>query len=86
MYFTELDMTEIENNLDFIISKVSQLGATEAIAKLEVLNEFQHRFANNIITISKSWESIKYSVFVAIQNKVAAIDIQTNDKTRSRKF
>ncbi len=75
-------MTEIENNLDFIMSKLSKLGVSEAIAKLEISHEFQHRFANNVITISKSWESVRYSVFVAVDSKVASQDIQTNDKNQ----
>ncbi len=79
-------MTDLSEHLDFILHKAEQLGATEVAARIIESRLFQHRFAKNLVTVSKQWSERKIQVFLAIQNRIASTSIQTVDKALTERI
>ncbi len=78
-------MTDPNEHLDFILRHAERLGATEVAVRLIDSRSFQHRFAKNVVTVSKQWSERKIQVFLAFQNRVASTSIQTTDRNLTEK-
>lgn len=61
-------------------------GATEAIALLTEGVDYQIRFSNSNIDISKQWDHSLLEVFVAVGRKVTEVDIQHPTAAKIRNF
>jgi PmbA protein len=73
-------MLEGENNMNEIIEKALNIaqssGAKNVIAKLVNGTDYQIRFSNNEIDITKQWNTHKLELFLSIGRKIDVVGIQ----------
>ncbi|MFW9922956.1 MAG: TldD/PmbA family protein [Candidatus Thorarchaeota archaeon] len=65
-----------ENFTEKVIKLAQKGGATDAIARHTFGPEYQIRFSNSNIDISKKWDNNLLEIFIAIGKKITQVDIQ----------
>lgn len=71
---------------DEVIKQAQKLGITESLARHTFGPEYQIRFSNSNIDVSKKWDNNLLEIFLAMGRKTTQVDIQdpTKEKIKER--